>query len=449
MSTSTRLPASYLRGAPKSRLSRYNGWLPARPEIYREFIQRHRQIGKDRRRAAVPHQPIVQKFADTIRGDPEMSALMDEVFIEAAKPPNLDTVDNFDELLYGMDAIVVAPPKYYLAKDENGNIIGEPVGVPMHLLFDLLSNTAAAYDLFRRPAFNQALKEVFDEWGRYLTTSDSNKSLNETEEGWFGAAALASLEEGRGKFNDTWICPNPDAENRGYESWDTFFTRLAQPNARPVLAPEDKSLIHNACESTTFAIATDVKKNDQFWLKTQAYSLRNMLNKDDDYADKFVGGTVYQAFLSPQDYHRWHAPVDGTIVDTVSVPGTYYGVLFDAGAEEDDPDLQPGDPHGAIIRSQAYLTTTAARALIYIQADNPAIGLMCFIGIGMGEVSTCEITVNKGDRVKTGDEIGMFHFGGSSHAMIFGPQAKLTFAQEIEIDKQQLVNSVLAQVEKA
>ncbi|KAG2003682.1 phosphatidylserine decarboxylase, variant 2 [Coprinopsis cinerea AmutBmut pab1-1] len=285
------------------------------------------------------------------------------------------------------------------------------------------------------------------EWGRYLTTTDSNKSLNETDEGWFGPAAMASLEEGRGDFNSTWICPDPTAPNRGFQSWDAFFTRQPQENARPVQAADDKSLIHNACESTTFNISYNVKKNDQFWLKTQAYSLHNMLNKDDNYADKFVGG--YQAFLSPQDYHRWHAPVDGTIVDTVLVPGTYYGVLFDAGAEEGDPDLKPGDPHGAIIRSQAYLTTTAARALIYIQADNPDIGLMCFIGIGMGEVSTCEITVKKGDRVKTGNEIGMFHFGGSSHAMIFGPQAKLTFADVVQVDQHHLVNSILAQATKA
>jgi phosphatidylserine decarboxylase len=32
-------------------------------------------------------------------------------------------------------------------------------------------------------------------------------------------------------------------------------------------------------------------------------------------AKHFVGGTVYQAFLSALFYHRWHAPVDGVIED--------------------------------------------------------------------------------------------------------------------------------------
>ena len=74
-----------------------------------------------------------------------------------------------------------------------------------------------------------------------------------------------------------------------------------------------------------------------------------------------------------------------------------------------------------------------------------------WVGIGMAEVSTCDITVKQGDKVKTGDQLGMFHFGGSSHALIFGPQTKITFAREVT-EKQNphlLVNSVIAQVSKA
>ncbi|KAG9611527.1 hypothetical protein KCU77_g23978, partial [Aureobasidium melanogenum] len=63
---------------------------------------------------------------------------------------------------------------------------------------------------------------------------------------------------------------------------------------------------------------------------------------------------------------------------------------------------------------------------IFIEADNPAIGLMAFIGIGMDEVSTCEITVKEGDHVKKGQETGMFHFGGSSHCLLFRNGVKLS-----------------------
>ena len=69
--------------------------------------------------------------------------------------------------------------------------------------------------------------------------------------------------------------------------------------------------------------------------------------------------------------------------------------------------------------SQAYLTAVATRAITFIEADNPKIGLIAFLGVGMMEVSTCEITVREGQHVKKGDEIGMFHYGGSSHCVLF------------------------------
>ncbi|KAH0251113.1 hypothetical protein KCU91_g19340, partial [Aureobasidium melanogenum] len=75
---------------------------------------------------------------------------------------------------------------------------------------------------------------------------------------------------------------------------------------------------------------------------------------------------------------------------------------------------------------QGYLSALATRAIIFIEADNPAIGLMAFIGIGMDEVSTCEITVKEGDHVKKGQETGMFHFGGSSHCLLFRKGVKLS-----------------------
>lgn len=71
------------------------------------------------------------------------------------------------------------------------------------------------------------------------------------------------------------------------------------------------------------------------------------------------------------------------------------------------------------ITGQGYLAAMATRALIFIEADNEDIGLMCVVPIGMVEVSTCEITVREGDRVKKGEELGMFHFGGSTHCLLF------------------------------
>lgn len=74
-----------------------------------------------------------------------------------------------------------------------------------------------------------------------------------------------------------------------------------------------------------------------------------------------------------------------------------------------------------------YITELATRALFLIEADNPDIGLMCFIPVGMTEISSCQITAYEGQHVKKGDQIGMFHYGGSTYCLIFGPDVKLDF----------------------
>ena len=140
-----------------------------------------------------------------------------------------------------------------------------------------------------------------------------------------------------------------------------------------------------------------------------------MLNND-KLAERFYGGTVYQGFLSPTSYHRWHSPVSGTILKTELVDGSYYSRPY---------DIQTG--LSSVHESQAYFCQVSARGIVYIQADNPDIGLMALVAVGMLEVSSNEITVKSGDRVKKGDEIGMFHFGGSTHCLVFQPGVELQF----------------------
>ena len=45
--------------------------------------------------------------------------------------------------------------------------------------------------------------------------------------------------------------------------------------------------------------------------------------------------------------------------------------------------------------------------------------------VGMAEVSTCDISVYEGQNITKGQELGMFHFGSSTHSLIFQPHVKL------------------------
>ena len=140
-------------------------------------------------------------------------------------------------------------------------------------------------------------------------------------------------------------------------------------------------MIVNACKSAPYKVQRNVKLRDRFWIKSQPYSLEHML-ANDPLIHKFVGGTVYQAFLSTLSYHLWHSPVSGKIVKAFVQDGSYYSEAQSEGFDESGPN-----------NSQGYITEVATRGLIFIEADNPKIGLMCFMAVGMAEVSTCEITV--------------------------------------------------------
>lgn len=193
---------------------------------------------------------------------------------------------------------------------------------------------------------------------------------------------------------------DPSAKHYGYKSWDDFFTRPFHDNWRPVASPEDDNVVANACESTLYKVAHDVKARDKFWIKGQPYSVLDMLAFD-PLADQFVGGTIYQAFLSALSYHRWHSPISGTVKKAFVVDGTYYSEPL----YEDFTSEQAADQHGETT-SQEYISAVATRGIMFIEADNPKIGMVAMIAIGMTEVSTCDITVKEGQKVKKGEQLG-------------------------------------------
>jgi phosphatidylserine decarboxylase len=75
----------------------------------------------------------------------------------------------------------------------------------------------------------------------------------------------------------------------------------------------------------------------------------------------------------------------------------------------------------------------ATRAIILIEGDDPVIGLVGLMFVGMAEVSSCVIhpEVQPGRRVEKGEEIGYFQYGGSTYCLIFRPGAIAGFALEV------------------
>ncbi|KAJ8507227.1 hypothetical protein ONZ45_g10387 [Pleurotus djamor] len=183
----------------------------------------------------------------------------------------------------------------------------EVIGVPSYALLDPYMNTTAGATAFLNPKVNGQFKNMLNIWSRPLVAPDSHSVLTEDEKGWLSSDANAQLEQvAQGRFLGTFIC-DPSKPHWGFESWDDFFTRSLREDVprppRPAYWPRDNSRINSACESTVYRIAKNVNEKDYLWSEGQLYSLQHMLDNN-PLSSQFTEGTIFQAFLSPFNYHR-------------------------------------------------------------------------------------------------------------------------------------------------
>jgi phosphatidylserine decarboxylase len=385
---------------------RVGRWLPADHAFLARWLEA--MIEKTRTDAKALH-PVVAELQALIESDAEIFMLFDRMFVEVPRrapydkdPRGKPQVRDYRHMLAVLSSIMTHAPEF----DQTGL-----VGCPINALFDWSMGTAAGMAAFLNERVNAQLKKVLNAWARFLGSSDSTYVLSEhPHRGWFGADARRAMPD----FEREFLC-DPALPHHGFRSWDHFFTRELRAGVRPVAHPLDDAVITNACESAPYRIARRVNLRDRFWIKAQPYSIVHML-ANDPLAPLFEGGTVYQAYLSPLSYHRWHSPVSGTLVKAYVKDGSYF-------AEAASHGFDPAGPND----SQAYITEVATRALMFIQADSSEIGLMCMLAVGMCEVSSCDITAYEGQHLLKGDQLGMFHFGGSTHCLIFRPSVSLEF----------------------
>ena len=377
------------------------------------------------------HDPV-KNLKNLIEEDSEVNMFFHQMFAQVPhkspyneSPTGKPQVRSYRLMLRLINHILTTAPVY----NQSGL-----VGFPINAILDWSMATTGGYAAFLNNKVNSHFKSILVYWGEFLKSPKSCYVLsNDPQKGWFGADAMEQMPNFAREFK----C-DPAKPHYGFKSWDDFFTREFREGVRPVAHPENMKVIINACESAPYKIQTNVKRRSRFWIKSQPYSMSFMLGND-HLVQEFVGGTVYQAFLSALSYHRWHSPVDGKIIKTVVLSGSYYSEAQSLGFDDSGPN-----------QSQGYLTEVATRALVFIQADNDYIGLMCFMAIGMAEVSSCDITVKVHQHVRKGEQIGMFHFGGSTHCLIFRPGVLVDFhlhGQTPGLESQNIpVNSKLATV---
>jgi phosphatidylserine decarboxylase len=194
-----------------------------------------------------------------------------------------------------------------------------------------------------------------------------------------------------------------------YKSLNELFTRkLLKPRE---LKGDERSLVSPAdCRVTNFG---EIKNGQILQIKGKSYSLSELLNSVEK-AQALEGGSFANLYLSPKDYHRFHAPCDAKVLYALHIPGALYPV--------NDPALNSIDA----------LFAKNERVVLALEAS-----FGVFYMVFVGALNVGRIIINWDDRIKTnasedaytlytyenttlkkGDEIGRFEMG-SSIAMLF------------------------------
>ena len=231
----------------------------------------------------------------------------------------------------------------------------------------------------------------------------------------------------------------------GWGSFNRFFAREIYPHLRPIDLPNDDTCIVSPADSV-FDGFWEVENDGIIYLKYIPWRISQLL-ADSRYSKAFNGGVFTHSFLAPHDYHRQHAPVSGKVVEAKVIDGLCYLEVVATPDQNGGLSLgmrrglpQPRLGRGANRKLEGTVPTgnevsapdspgyqfLQARGLIII--DNPTLGLVAVLPIGMAQISSVVITVEEGDIIKKGKEISYFQCGGSDCVLVFQKNARVRFS---------------------
>ncbi|KAF2809057.1 uncharacterized protein BDZ99DRAFT_499382 [Mytilinidion resinicola] len=188
---------------------------------------------------------------------------------------------------------------------------------------------------------------------------------------------------------------------KSFKNFNEFFYRALKPDARPCSAPDDPRVITSPadCRSVVF---NRMDEAQTIWVKGREFSVERLLgNAYPEDAKRYQGGSLGIFRLAPQDYHRFHIPVDGVMGEPKLIEGEYYTV------------------NPMAIRSALDVYGENVRVIVPI--DSEAHGRVTVICVGAMMVGSTVITRKTGDKVKRAEELGYFKFGGSTLLLLFEP----------------------------
>ncbi len=245
------------------------------------------------------------------------------------------------------------------------------------------------------------------------------------------SAWMVEFAQGRGSYMDTFASakgiqafkshpslawddymPPPS----GYLTFNQFFARHVRPGARPIQGLDDDTGLVSPADSTylgAWPINDRLElqaDDDRLDFKGLHWSIHELL-QGSEYADRFKGGIFTHSFLMSTDYHRWHTPVRGKVVEARVIQGQVYAKAVAL------PQIVDGQKvHILDLLDEVGYQFLQTRGIVMIESP---IGLVACLPVGMGMVSSVVITAEVGKTLHKGEELGYFQFGGSDFVIVF------------------------------
>jgi phosphatidylserine decarboxylase len=258
------------------------------------------------------------------------------------------------------------------------------------LQFDELVNTGGGDYLFNNNVFSSWFIKFLDARGDYLDTPASAVTIKD----W--------IKKLGPKMNDFVIPKN------GFQNFNEFFLRELKDNARPLGGKGNQYAVNSVADGTICQIyPNDLDEN--FIIKRDVINVRQAMNNS-PYAERFIGGPIVDTLLWFTDYHHFHAPVSGKLLEVTDYTGSY-------------------NYNFANVNWYKHLAKHKRTCYIF---DTQKVGLVAMIPVGfwaVGSIVTDKKMV-KGCNIQAGQKIGHFKYGGSSILLIFEPN-KVDFVIDI------------------
>lgn len=200
-----------------------------------------------------------------------------------------------------------------------------------------------------------------------------------------------------------------------FDSIQSFFVRALAPGARPIDA--DPEAFVSPCDGA-WGQSGRVEQGTLLQVKGQPYSLAALLGSNER-AKAFEGGQYATLYLSPRDYHRFHAPCAAEVERVDYVPGRLWPVnriglqgvpgLF-AENERLCIHLWPRDEAGMRLRGAGAVCVVAVGATMVGKTKLTFSNLETNV---RGRAGAACVFEHGEVRLGRGEEMGRFEFGST------------------------------------